>query len=269
MTRTRALSVSTRCLSLVEHRPPISSRRKDAGCSVAHISMKLLSVAGLSCDGQPPYTVRMRVLGTHEHAAKPVLHRGGSATVPSEGGGRSLLRKMISTSSFGGHAVVEDVLAEVSTQPSRPQPEPQLAEALQSICISLASGKGSGKKHTADEIADILQVNRRQVENFLAASKSSEGAAQAQKEATESRAATNPVFNEVLQALLPDVPELGVVEVCVLQKKTQVVATGIMRLRDLLKADGLRLDGPLRLEFGAAEGSVAEAVGSCWLRWLE
>lgn len=176
-----------------------------------------------------------------------------------------MLKKM-TTTPFGGHQAHEDVIAQVSSQPSVPQPEPQLAEALQSICISLASGKG-GKMHNPDEIAEILQVHRRQVETFLEANKGS--GASAHKDTTEIRATTNPVFNEVLQTLLPEVPELGVVEVCVLQKKSQVVATGVIHLRDLLKADSLRIDGPIRLEFGAADANIAEAIGSCWLRWLE
>lgn len=261
------LSINTRCLSLVETRPSGGPVGGDSGCSVAHVSMKLLSVTGLSHEGHPPYTMRMRILGTHEHAAHPTLHRGATAAMGGAGGKRGMLKKM-ATGNLGSSHVVEDVLAEASTQPSVPQPEAQLAEALQSICVSLASGKGSGKEHTSEEIADILQVNKRQVENFLAA-KCSASAAKAQKEAQESRAATNPVFNEVLQSLLTDVPDLGIVEVCVMQKKNQVLATGVIHIRDILRAEGLRVDGPIRLSHGAEEGSVAELIGSVWLRWLE
>lgn len=262
-----SISVNTRCLSLVEARPPSPSEGKVAGISVAHISMKILSVTGLSHDGHPPYTMRMRVLGTHDHAAHPRLRKSSLSGLPAEGGGWSLFRRA-ATGNLAGHSVAEDVLAEDSTRLSAPQPEAQLAEALQSICMSLASGKG-GTQHTPDEIADIVQVPRRQVENFLSANKSAGGVAKAQKEATESRATTNPVFNEVLHSLLSDVPELGVLEFCVLQKKSQVIATGVIRLRDLMRAEKLHIDGPFRLSLGAEEGSQAEVIGSAWLRWLE
>mmetsp|Transcript_67084 Transcript_67084/g.216348 ORF Transcript_67084/g.216348 Transcript_67084/m.216348 type:complete len:771 (-) Transcript_67084:70-2382(-) len=257
------LSFSARLLSLTSERPTAQLQ----GPSVAHLSAKILSASGLSSTAEYPFTVRVRLLAAGDTAGGGQAAGGGhepsSASEPARGRSENLAQQSSrlsyrsSRSTLLGGSLNRAVLAEGATTASVPQPQQQLAEALGKVCIALAD-RGTA----APQISEILDVEQRQVEHFLASQQDPAEAEKAARTAALERAATAPTFNHVLQMLLPAVEELGAVEIALLDKRKKSVAAVEVPMLKILGAASMRLEGPFQLSAGVT------VLGNLWLKWL-
>lgn len=271
------LRISASMLRLCQERPV---RPFPAGCSVAHVSVKLLSLHGLPLGSEYPFRVRARVLsGCSESAIVDTTKSGVSGGISFRLSGRKPAApksrqapKHANTTHFGDAAQSEAesaqaVLAEGTTQPSEPKPQKQLAEALQSICLTL-----SRRGQQAKDIAEILDVGLPQVQHFLLEKEHTKAAAEELKKVEKAQAerlcVQKPQFNEVLQLLVPALDEVrGVVELAVLDKRDRCLGEARVPVEDLLGAPQLSLPGPFSVLGGIGPGEV-KVLGSMRLQWL-
>jgi len=222
------VKMSARLLSLVSE----EAKATNSAPSVGYLSCKILKIVGLSAGAQYPFRVKIRVLYAQD-APQEVKHK-----ITKQ------LSSQSQTSSFNSNAMVEG-----QTQASVPKPQKQLAEALQSICKALS------KLHSLADIADILNVEERQVDEFLHPEKSTQTMKQVQ-------AATNPTFDEVVQLLLPEIEKNGTVQLEVVNKQSKSLGTVDIPVHKILEGEHLCACGPFILTTGP------EIIGSLSLKWL-
>lgn len=153
-------------------------------------------------------------------------------------------------------------------------------ESLQGACRELRA-----RGMSAVEISEALTLDTHSIANFLSRETlRNEGASPkmstvAEKKARREQAARRPQFCQVLQLLLPVVPERGGVELELLDRQkrvlgqcvlplSQVIAGGPIdtlnvteRSKDTRKDGGPCLNGPFLLGKIKLEGSI-------WLRWV-
>lgn len=215
-----------------------------AGPSEAHLSAKVLTIRGLQDHSEYPFKVLINVVSEEAPATKTASAKTRS------------LRSFSLTS--GG--TKSNVLADGSTAPSRPKEQKQLAEALQGIAQNLAD-----KSLGPTEIAEILDVGPKQVEAFLSTLPGNDKSVATEQADLEDRNIRNPVFDEVVQFLLPccTVDDAASVELVVSDKRQKVLATARIPMSSLLEAPKRLLEGPFETD---ADG--IEVIGSLQLRWL-
>merc|ERR1711953_737170 len=126
------------------------------------------------------------------------------------------------------------------------QIQPHLSDALQNICMSLSS-RG---KHPASEIAEILDVDLAQVNTFLKAGGDKQELDRLATEAAKLRAATHPIFNEVVQVLLPTVRESDTVELSLVDKRSKCLGSVSIPMGDVMQAVETGLEGPFCTDNG-------------------
>jgi len=236
-----SLTISATFLSLANIQPskPLSA----GGPSEAHLSAKILTVTGLNENSEYPFKVLVRVAHSTDDAPK---NAASAKTTSSKSGPTSTPKASI--------------LAEGATAASHPKERKQLAEALQGIAKNLSQRQ----KLDAKDIAEILDVGPRQVEQFLTSF--GEGQSKEQQQAEQEYVNVHhPMFDEVVQLLLPcgSVDELAIIELAVVDKRDQVLATARVSMPQVWEAPQLRLEGPFETD---VEG--IEVVGSLCLRWL-
>lgn len=266
------LRISAQLLKLTRDRT--AALRRSPGPSVAHFSLKVYGVRGLDVDAEYPFRVRLRILDFHPpreaqrekrrslpekrrlslSLSPPPSVRGLGHLLPLPGSGRRRLAERSVEDEAGCR-----VLAEASTEDSRPPPELTLSEALQGVCLSLHRGG-----HGTRDIAQLLGVERRQVARFL---KRHDQSSRQAAVADAVLAATNPCFNEVLQVLLPEVGD-ATIELAVLDKSRRILGVCMVPLQSVAASEDLRLGGPFALACGEDDAAGAEVVGAAWLRWL-
>jgi len=239
-----SLTVSAWLLKLKDHRPQESSPEgRPAGPSSAHLSFKALTLRGLDLASESPFKLRLRVMSEAQQleAAKVGRSRSSSFALlkKPQAPQRSSTLGLPSGEQSRGPAMQVEVLSGAST----PRPQKELAEALQNICRALAQ-----KGHDTQDIADILDVSPKQVKNFLLSQQQSEESKKALKEATDIQQARSavrkPVFEEVLQTLVPLGCEKGHVELTILDKHCKALGTACIEMKTLWEAPGLCLEGP-------------------------
>lgn len=264
-----SLRISAQLMKLTQDRT--AALRRSPGPSEAHFSLKVSGVRGLDVDAEYPFRVRLRILDFHasressKRRSAPERSRLSlSLSPPPSVRGLGQLLPGSSRRRQAEKQVEKDeggfrVLAEASTEDSRPPPELTLSQTLQGVCLSLHHGG-----HGTRDIAQLLGVERRQVARFLKRHEQSSSQA-AMAEAV--LAATKPWFNEVLQVLLPEVGE-ATVELAVLDKSRKILGVCMIPLQNVAMSEDMRLNGPFALACGEEDAAGAEIVGSAWLRWL-
>eukprot|EP00929_Paragymnodinium_shiwhaense_P080346 TRINITY_DN41895_c0_g1_i1.p1 TRINITY_DN41895_c0_g1~~TRINITY_DN41895_c0_g1_i1.p1 ORF type:complete len:662 (-),score=102.13 TRINITY_DN41895_c0_g1_i1:107-2014(-) len=237
------LSVTTEFLTLSED----ASRACKGGPSAAHLSFKIEAATKCSCGAAYPFKVHLRVI--EEEAAQEPSAAPAKRT--------SVLDKITSSLSLGRRQPSENVLLELWSKPSHAKKLQQLAEALQRICGALAD-----RGQSAEEIAAILEVDRQQVEDFLRTRGDEAAVAKLAKDWNEQCSATNPVFDMVLQGLLPSVDPKHMLEISLVNCHSETVGKSLLKMTEVLEAPGLTVHGPFVLCSGV------ELSGKLLLRWL-
>lgn len=234
-----SLTISAVSLSLAHSAP--SSPPAMPGPSEAHLSAKVLTIRGLKEHAEFPFKVAIHVVHAEEAPKK-----AGSA-------------KARATSRASQGSAKQAILAEGSTEPSKPKEVKQLAEALQGIAKNLHK-----KSVQPKDIAEILDVGPRQVEQYLDELEHTKTKEQIQAEQEYLNVRT-PVLEEVVQFLLPNgtVDENAVVELIVTDKKSKVLGTARIPVPDIQEAPEMHLEGPFTTD---VEG--LEVVGTLRFTWL-
>lgn len=220
------LTISAQFLHLAAAKPV--APLLPAGPSEAHLSMKVLLLRGIKEHSEYPFKVVASVI----HPADGRAKKTASATV----------------------------VHTESTRASHPKERKHLSEALQGIAKNLAE-----KQLTGTEIAEILDVGPHQVKEFLHTLPGSERTKQQQQAEQDFLNVRKPMFEEVVQFLLPCGSVVGSasIELAITDKRNKVLATARMPMPHLLEAPDLFLEGPFETD---VEG--IEVVGSLKLRWL-
>eukprot|EP00928_Gymnodinium_smaydae_P042621 TRINITY_DN28670_c0_g1_i1.p1 TRINITY_DN28670_c0_g1~~TRINITY_DN28670_c0_g1_i1.p1 ORF type:complete len:799 (+),score=157.84 TRINITY_DN28670_c0_g1_i1:40-2397(+) len=239
------ITVSAEYLKLSANR----DRAKMRGPTVAHLSVKVLTVRGMGLkpDGihseegakvltsEFPFRLRVQL-----HSRRPQTQKTGS-WIP-----------------FGKSAKTgpppADLLGEATSNKSKPQCEKELAKTLQGICLQLHS-----RGHTAAEVADILDVSQQQVQTFL---KNHDASSAEKAHDYARRSVWTPRFDEVVQLLLPSVNEAAVVELSVLDKNGKSLGSAHVPMEQILEQPDFSIEGPFFTD------TQLEVVGKLWLHWL-
>eukprot|EP00929_Paragymnodinium_shiwhaense_P105555 TRINITY_DN70609_c0_g1_i1.p1 TRINITY_DN70609_c0_g1~~TRINITY_DN70609_c0_g1_i1.p1 ORF type:complete len:746 (-),score=165.60 TRINITY_DN70609_c0_g1_i1:445-2682(-) len=233
--------------------------------SEAHLSFKVLSAAGLDDNAAYPFTVRLRI-GTDDsdeksaHSSTEDVKKKSSSLIAGVSGVLASGVGRLTGGRRSGDGSRMSYHTDVSSDPSHPRVQEKLAETLQKVCAAL-----SERSHEQEEIAEILGVETRQVEDFLTARDNPERAAKLAKEADERHAATKPCFDMVVQTLLPSAKPQEILDICLQDKTGKSIASTSLSMAKLLEAPGLMLHG---FELEGPTGSSVQVVGSISLHWL-
>eukprot|EP00928_Gymnodinium_smaydae_P035197 TRINITY_DN24813_c0_g1_i1.p1 TRINITY_DN24813_c0_g1~~TRINITY_DN24813_c0_g1_i1.p1 ORF type:complete len:978 (+),score=131.42 TRINITY_DN24813_c0_g1_i1:58-2934(+) len=237
------------------------------GPSVAHVSLKVLTVTGLEALGAAaaryPFRVRMRVLAApaadghgggasvaDEAACIPPFLRSSSRTQRQLDRADTVASQPSAASSASSSATAAaQVLAEALSGESFAKSVQGLAEAVMPICAALRA-----RGHSNQDIADILEVDLIQVDQFLRHCSLQDARTsrqernvllEAQARELAKRSVRNPRFDEVVQLLVPPWQGPCQIELAILDRQRKCLGRALVPLDALLGTPSLRFDGPL------------------------
>lgn len=273
------------CLPLSVDPPSPLGTPQTSAPSVAYLSLKVLDVWDVPEEVEPPVSVR---LGLVEGAAGD-MDQGAPDDSLQEASSRTASLRMLAEAFRGGRQRRQIAEAQLSRRGAprcdgfvkakartpngkATTPRHRLTPEQQHVALELQR-IGTYRK---SDIAQVLGTSASDVEAYFEA----EGSAILEAERASALGwgvsmpgqVTNHMINDVIQMLLPSVPDGCDMEVSLVDKHRNAVGSILVPMNGVLVGDeprpdgGTALRGPFILESGAAAG--ARIVGGAWLRWV-